>query len=507
MSTEDSITDTTPTEVILDQRYRILRKIGEGGFGVIYEGENLHTGEKVAIKEQKTGDIRRFLREARILHDYADEPNIVTVLDYFEDNEKAYLIMEYLDGKTLAEVIRQEGKWPTEKAVRAFVPVMHALERMHEKGVIHRDISPDNLIVRPDGSLVLMDFGSAKQKNDITVTQGVVFKSIYSPPEQREAGTIARSTTDVYALAATLYFAVTGTEPEDVLSRLLFDELKKPSESGSDILQAAEGILLSGMELRPEDRTKTVQEMREALETVYPDLTEEKISDVLSRIYSSSGQDKLRVLANPEYFIEKLKRYYLPAFRKDCQILEKASRGGLGQIILQYQNQKEIPGDPDKKRIINQMVKQCGFSESDAARAMTLYFEMVGWDGSIHTNGKSPIPRDSMAGPSSPMPISDILRKIYYSADQERLLREPDYFVEQLASYYHPDYKEDARILKKAARSGLGLIMLQYIQQKAIPSAHEVENLSIELCNRCGFSSKDAKRAIYLYGCTLGWRL
>lgn len=276
MSTEDTIAAAPPTEVILDQRYRILRKIGEGGFGMIYEAENLHTGKRVAIKEQKTGDIRRFLREARILRDYADEPNIVTVLDYFEENEKAYLVMEYLDGKTLAEVIRQGGKWPTEKAVHTFVPVMHTLERIHKTGVIHRDISPDNLIVRPDGSLVLMDFGAAKQESDTSVTQGTVYKSIYSPPEQREVGTIARSAADVYALAATLYFAITGTEPEDVLSRLLFDELKKPSEAGSDILPTAEAALLSGMELWPEDRTQTVQEMREALEAVYPDLTEEE---------------------------------------------------------------------------------------------------------------------------------------------------------------------------------------------------------------------------------------
>ena len=223
---------------------------------MIYEAENLHTGKRVAIKEQKTGDIRRFLREARILRDYADEPNIVTVLDYFEENEKAYLVMEYLDGKTLAEVIRQGGKWPTEKAVHTFVPVMHTLERIHKTGVIHRDISPDNLIVRPDGSLVLMDFGAAKQESDTSVTQGTVYKSIYSPPEQREVGTIARSAADVYALAATLYFAITGTEPEDVLSRLLFDELKKPSEAGSDILPTAEAALLSGMELWPEDRRR-----------------------------------------------------------------------------------------------------------------------------------------------------------------------------------------------------------------------------------------------------------
>ena len=171
-------TTVPPEETVLDRRYRILRKIGEGGFGVTYEAENLHTGQHVAVKEQKAGDITRFLREARVLRDYADEPNIVTVLDYFEENEKACLVMEYLTGRTLSEAVRKDGKWPAEKAVRAFAPVMRALERMHGAGVIHRDISPDNLMVRPDGTLVLMDFGAVKEQSDAAFTQAAVYKSV-----------------------------------------------------------------------------------------------------------------------------------------------------------------------------------------------------------------------------------------------------------------------------------------------------------------------------------------
>ena len=94
-------TTVPPEETVLDRRYRILRKIGEGGFGVTYEAENLHTGQHVAVKEQKSGDITRFLREARVLHDYADEPNIVTVLDYFEENLRNKLNLDPITARYL----------------------------------------------------------------------------------------------------------------------------------------------------------------------------------------------------------------------------------------------------------------------------------------------------------------------------------------------------------------------------------------------------------------------
>lgn len=233
------------------------------------------------------------------------------------------------------------------------------------------------------------------------------------------------------------------------------------------------------------------------------------ISDVLTRIYSSPDSDKLMVLTNTDYFIEELKKYYQPEFRNDCRILEKASRGGLGKIILQYQNQKEIPGYSDKITIIEQMVIRCGLSEKDAARAMALFFEMVGWDSSIPgTNTTSAYGTGSTAsGSSSAIPISATLRKIYQNADQERLLSDPDYFVEQLSGNYRPEYKDDCRLLEKAARSGLGLIVLQYIRQYASPSDYEADRLSSELCNRSGFSRKEAERAIRLYGDMVGWSL
>lgn len=193
-----------------------------------------------------------------------------------EENEKAYLVMEYHDGHTLTEEIRKNGKWSMEKTVRTFIPVMQTLERMHKSDVIHQDINPDNLIVKQDGTLAFIGFGTIKYDNNSAFTKSAILKHVYSPPEQRDAGTDMKSTVDIYALAATMYYAITGAEPEDVLSRLLFDELKKPSEIGADILPAAEKALLSCMELRPEDRTESVREIREAFEAAYPDNREDE---------------------------------------------------------------------------------------------------------------------------------------------------------------------------------------------------------------------------------------
>jgi len=288
METDSILQKTTEsgnsTAPLLDGRYRIIRMIGEGGFGITYEAVNIHNSMRVAVKECKSeADNARFLREARVLRDFAEEPAVVTVLDSFEENDKAYIVMEYLDGVTLSHEIRKNGKWPTEKAVRSLVPVMKVLEKMHSTGVIHRDISPDNLMVMPDGSVILMDFGAAlpTEKNEFTRT--AVFKSVYSPPEQRDDVFQTGSWSDVYALCATIWYCITGTEPEDSLSRLLFDELQKPSEAGADILPAAEQALMKGLVLIKNVRTQDIFTLRTELETVYPDLSEEQKKEIERR--------------------------------------------------------------------------------------------------------------------------------------------------------------------------------------------------------------------------------
>ena len=326
--TSTPTSDAIAAGTLLDQRYTIHRVIGIGGFGITYEASNILTGQRVAIKEWKAGDKEGFLREARMLHDFAGEEAVVSVLDYFEENNTAFLVMEYLDGVTLREYVEQKGKMTAEEAVRLFAPVFEALERIHAAGIIHRDISPDNLMVleqapedaddnnrgvrrepdeagaaganhrapqndpdAPDATrktrqicLKLMDFGAAKSYEGANVTHSVIYKPSYSPPEQMDPEGVMGSYTDVYALCGTIYYCITGKVPEDVVSRLLFDELEPPSKAGAQILPAAEDILMRGLALDYRDRVQTVDTLAKTLTLLYPDLSEaEKEAALLKR--------------------------------------------------------------------------------------------------------------------------------------------------------------------------------------------------------------------------------
>ena len=293
-----------PEGTVLDGRYRILRVIGQGGFGITYEAVHVRNEKHVAVKEyfcrdfcsremtaggeklsgvcilddtladQFRSDLERFLKEARTLHDYASEPAIVKVLDYFEENATAYIVMEYLDGTTLRDYVRMNGRWDMEQAVRAFAPVMEAMEHVHAGGVIHRDISPDNLMVMPDGTLRLLDFGAARKFTGMQTTHSVIYKAYYSAPEQRDEKGVLGSWTDVYGICSSIYYCITGKEPEDVLTRLMSDNMDRPSARGAVILPQAERILMKGMELDRKNRVQDMKQLLTELEKVYPRQTE-----------------------------------------------------------------------------------------------------------------------------------------------------------------------------------------------------------------------------------------
>ena len=162
-----------------------------------------------------------------------------------------------------------------EDTVQRMAPVMETLEHMHKDNVIHRDISPDNIMVVEDGSLKLLDFGAAKQYSDSTLSRLVV-KASYSPPEQMDARGMFGSWSDVYSICAAIYFCITGKNPEDAISRLMIDDLKRPSELGADILPAAEKTLMRGMALDSSERIRDMALLRAGLEKVYPILTYEE---------------------------------------------------------------------------------------------------------------------------------------------------------------------------------------------------------------------------------------
>lgn len=269
-----------PEGTVLRERYVIKKYVGYGGFSIVYDAEDSLTGKRVAVKECTNDEFNeKFLQEARLLAGFSDEPAIVSVIDSFIEDCTAFIVMEFLEGKTLRETVKDDGVWSMEDTLHRLSDVMKTVEHINKNGVIHRDISPDNLMVMPDGSIKLLDFGAAREFEKVTVSK-LVYKPNFSPPEQvDEKGTMG-AWSDVYSMCATMYYCITGDNPEDVISRLLFDELKLPSEYGADIQPEAEKLLMKGLELESEKRIQNMGILRSGLEEIYRVLTEEELAAI-----------------------------------------------------------------------------------------------------------------------------------------------------------------------------------------------------------------------------------
>lgn len=281
---------------ILDGRYRVDAVLGQGGFGITYAAENIRVGMRVAVKELfwqghsvrsseaspevaliRTDDEtvfedqkRRFLQEARTIRDFSDQAGVVRILDYFETNGTAYIVMEFVDGMTLAKRYAEE-RMPCEELLRRFLPIIDTLDAIHKAGVIHRDISPENIMVQPDGSLKLIDFGAARQYLNEDGRYTTISRDSYSPGEQYDKNGRQGPWTDVYALCATLYACICGTPPQGAVQRMFLDELRAPSELGVDIKPAYEAILMKGLQLRPEKRWRNMEELARAIRDALPE--------------------------------------------------------------------------------------------------------------------------------------------------------------------------------------------------------------------------------------------
>ena len=294
----------------LNGRYRVCRSLGQGGFGITYLAEDELLGQKIVIKEYfpaafarraEDGSIRimeetdradftegrnRFLREARILTSLLDVPGVVKAWNYFQENQTAYLVMEYVQGISLRSWLEQNGEVPSfDEALEMLRPVVLALANIHKKGLLHRDITPDNLMVGANGTVKLLDFGSARsylREKDSEMTQTVLLKSGYAPPEQYDGKSVQGPWTDIYALSATLYEMITGCMPEDALQRQIRDELLEPSVYGAKITpEQEEHLLKRGLALDERERYTSVQEFSSDF---YP---EEKMREVR---YGRSGR-------------------------------------------------------------------------------------------------------------------------------------------------------------------------------------------------------------------------
>ena len=269
-----------PCGTVLSNRYIIGRVIGEGGFGITYIGMDTTLSKRVAVKEFYPsgiaarnsavsneigvlserrgffrGGVERFMFEAKSVAAFSDEDGIVDVLDYFQENNTAYIVMEYLEGENLKQHVVRTGVMPPDTLINLMLPVMRSLRSMHAKGIIHRDISPDNIMLTKKGTLKLTDFGSAKFYTSDERQKAIILKPGYAPEEQYRSNSEQGPFTDVYALCATIYTCITGTVPLAGPERAKNDTLKTPSQLGADIRPSQEKALMRGMAVLAKNRT------------------------------------------------------------------------------------------------------------------------------------------------------------------------------------------------------------------------------------------------------------
>lgn len=297
-------------EMELADRYIIGTVVGFGGFGVLYRAWDRKLEHMVAIKEyypagmvtripgQKevilyTGKkhdeykngLTRFLDEARNTARFSSNPNIVNVFDFFEENGTAYMVMEFLEGVSLKEYIsRAGGRLPWQQAVEIGLRIIDALKDVHGAKILHRDLSPDNVFMCDDGKIKLLDFGAARFTGlDDEKTRTIVLKMGFAPPEQYRSKSQQGPCTDIYALGATLYRAITGLTPDESVNRQDSinhnegDTLKPMSQFVEGIPQYLDNAVLRAMALEPTLRFQNVQQMADALQNKksYADLARE----------------------------------------------------------------------------------------------------------------------------------------------------------------------------------------------------------------------------------------
>ena len=270
---------------VLNGKYTVGYALGEGGFGVTYIGLDNSLQIKVAIKEffpkgivgrnsAVSSDVSclnasesdklfaaekaKVINEARILAKFSKERGIVNVREYFEANNTAYIVMEYLEGETLEEYLAHSGPLSADQAFAFLLPVMKVLGKLHKEDVVHRDVSPDNLMFDGD-QIKLLDFGAAREVLYSTSKSfSVILKHGYAPEEQYRRKGRQGAWTDVYSLCATLYYCITNVIPDTALDRMHEDDLKRPSDLGISITEQQENALLRGLSVLPEDRLQTV---------------------------------------------------------------------------------------------------------------------------------------------------------------------------------------------------------------------------------------------------------
>lgn len=299
----------------INDRYQILRMIGEGGMANVYLAHDVILDRDVAVKVLRgdlSGDekfVRRFQREA-ISASSLSHPNIVEMYDVGEDNGSYFIVMEYVDGKTLKNLIKRRGSLTLSEVVDIMLQLSSAIACAHDSYIIHRDIKPQNVLILDDGTVKITDFGIAMAlgSNELTQTNSVMGSVHYLPPEQAN-GSGATIKSDIYSLGILMFELLTGKIPfkGDNAVEIAIKQMKEPIPSvckiNTEIPQSIENIILKACAKNPKNRYDSVNEMRNDISV---SLTAEHAND--ARVvyeYPEQDLDETKVMTIPKRKINK----------------------------------------------------------------------------------------------------------------------------------------------------------------------------------------------------------
>jgi len=272
-------------------KYIIEKKIGEGGFGITYKAVQTGLNRAVCIKEyflagrcmrntqvktvhllgisdEKYEKYRQaFVKEAQTLASLR-HPNIVEVIDIFDENNTSYMVMNFIEGRSLQCIVDENGPLSYPEAVNYMAQITDAVRYIHEHNILHRDIKPENIMVTADYKAILIDFGSAREfEQDKTQMHTTMLTHGYAPPEQYTANSKKGSYTDIYALGATLYFILTGKVPLEAAARSI-EEITEPKQLNPSIPNEGNRTIMKAMKLKKEERYQLVQDFMNDLKNV-----------------------------------------------------------------------------------------------------------------------------------------------------------------------------------------------------------------------------------------------
>lgn len=323
MDNTQLIQELQPGTSLYGGKYIVEKKIGEGGFGITYKAVQRDLNRAVCIKEFflsgrcvrnsqarslhllniSEGDFEKyrmaFVKEARTLASL-HHPNIVEVIDIFNEGNTSYMVMPFVEGRSLQSIIEKNGPLTYPEAVNYIAQIANAVGYIHDHHILHRDIKPDNIMITDDYRAVLIDFGSAREfVEDKTQSHTSILTHGFAPPEQYSRTSRKGSYTDIYAIGATLYFILTGRTPVDAAARLT-ESLPEPQTLKPDLPEEANSTIMKAMQLNPQNRYQSIAEfMADLCKEVAPRSSKKKTASKRNSVISPANTLKTANTTQP----------------------------------------------------------------------------------------------------------------------------------------------------------------------------------------------------------------